>query len=203
MREHGLVVLRKKRRLPVTTDSRHGHPIAPNLLEQKFETTKPNTTWLADITYVATGEGWLYVAAIKDMATREIVGWAMDDHLRAELCERALLMAIQRRQPPKGLIHHSDRGVQYASTSYQKILKRHGLTPSMSRKGNCLDNAPMESFFGSMKSELVHHTRFATREDAKRALFWWIESFYNRRRRHSALGYRTPARAFEMISLSS
>lgn len=200
MREHSLVVLRKKRRQPVTTDSRHGHPIAPNLLEQKFETTKPNATWLADITYVATGEGWLYVAAIKDMATREIVGWAMDDHLRAELCERALLMAIQRRQPPKGLIHHSDRGVQYASTSYQKILKRHGLTSSMSRKGNCLDNAPMESFFGSMKNELVHRTRFATREDAKRALFWWIESFYNRRRRHSALGYMTPAQAFEKMT---
>ena len=127
-------------------------------------------------------------------------GWAMDDHLRAELCERALLMAIQRRQPPKGLIHHSDRGVQYASTSYQKILKRHGLTPSMSRKGNCLDNAPMESFFGSMKSELVHRTRFATREDAKRALFWWIESFYNRRRRHSALGYMTPVQAFEKMA---
>lgn len=112
MCDHSLVVSRKKRRLPVTTDSRHSHPIAPNLLEQKFEATKPKTTWLADITYVATGEGWHYVAAIKDMATREIVGWAMDDHLRAELCERALLMAIQRRQPPRGLIHHSDRGVQ-------------------------------------------------------------------------------------------
>ena len=108
MREHGLTVTRKKRRLPMTTDSRHSHPIAPNLLEQKFEAARPDTTWLADITYVATGEGWLYVAAIKDMATREIVGWAMDDHLRAELCERALLMAIQRRQPSKGLIHHSD-----------------------------------------------------------------------------------------------
>ena len=134
------------------------------------------------------------------MATREIVGWAMDDHLRAELCERALLMAIQRRQPPRGLTHHSDRGVQYASNSYQAILKRHGLAPSMSRKGNCLDNAPMESFFGSMKSELVHRTRFATREDARRALFRWIESSYNRRRRHSAIGYMTPAQAFEKMT---
>jgi transposase InsO family protein len=200
MREQGLIVPRKKRRLPVTTDSRHDHPIAPNLLGRCFEATRPDATWLADITYVATGEGWLYVAAIKDMATREIVGWAMDDHLRAELCERALLMAIQRRQPPRGLIHHTDRGVQYASTSYQAILKRHGLAPSMSRKGNCLDNAPMESFFGSMKSELVHRTRFATREDAKQALFRWIESYYNRRRRHSALGYMTPAQAFEQIT---
>ncbi len=200
MREHGLAVTRKKRRLPMTTDSRHSHPIAPNLLEQKFKATRPDTTWLADITYVTTDEGWLYVAALKDMATREIVGWAMDHHLRAELCERALLMAIQRRQPSKGLIHHSDRGVQYASSSYQKILKRHGLTPSMSRKGNCLDNAPMESFFGSMKNELVHRHRFATREDAKQALFCWIESFYNRQRRHSALGYMTPAQAFEKMT---
>jgi putative transposase len=200
MREQGLVVPRRKRRLPVTTDSRHAHPIAPNLLGQRFEATRPDETWLADITYVATGEGWLYVAAIKDMATREIVGWAMDDHLRAELCERALLMAIQRRHPPRGLTHHSDRGVQYASSSYQAILKRHGLVPSMSRKGNCLDNAPMESFFGSMKSELVHRARFATREDAKRALFRWIETYYNRQRRHSALGYMTPAQAFEQMT---
>ena len=200
MRDHGLVVKRKKRRLPVTTDSRHSHAIAPNLLEQNFVATKPDATWLADVTYVPTGEGWLYVAAIKDMATREIVGWAMDDHLRAELCERALLMAIQRRQPPRGLIHHSDRGVQYASESYQKILKRHGLTPSMSRKGNCLDNAPMESFFGSLKNELVHRTRFANRNEARRALFQWIESYYNRRRRHSALGYMTPAQAFEKMT---
>ena len=123
----------------------------------------------------------------------------MDYHLRAELCERASLMAIQRRQPPRGLIHHSDRRVQYARSSYQKISKRHGLTLSMSRKGNRLDNAPMESFSGSLKSELVHRACFDTHEDAKRPLFWWIENFYNRRRRHSALGYMTPAQAFEMM----
>ncbi len=184
-----------RRRVPRTTDSRHDHTVAPNLLERRFAAERPDAVWLADISYIPTGEGWLYLAAIKDMATREIVGWSMADHLRAGLCEQALLMALQRRQPGAGLIDHSDRGVQYASEPYQATLARHGLRCSMSRRGNCLDNAPMESFFGSLKGELVHRTSFPTREAAKCAIFEYIEVFYNRRRRHSALGFLTPAQA--------
>ncbi len=150
---------------------------------------------LIRVTYVATDEGWLYLAAVKDMATREIVGWSMADHLKSSLCEDALTMAIQHHAPPAGLIHHSDRGVQYACGSYRKILDRHGLKASMSRKGDCYDNAPMESFFGSLKTELVNQARFRTRREAKAALFEYIEIFYNRRRRHSGIGYRTPVQA--------
>ncbi len=145
--------------------------------------------------YIPTGEGFLYLAAIKDMATRQIVGWSMADHLRAGLCIDALVMALQRCQPARGLIHHSDRGVQYASGPYRDVLERHGITQSMSRRGNCLDNAPMESFFASLKKEHVHQARFRTREAAKAAVFDYIEVFYNRQRLHSALGYRTPAEA--------
>jgi putative transposase len=134
------------------------------------------------------------------MATRAIVGWSMADHLRAELVSDALLMAIRRRQPPPGLIHHSDRGVRYASEPYRATLARHGITQAMSRKGDCLDNAPMESFFGSLKNELVHRTSFPTREAARRAAFEYVEGFYNRRRRHSALGFLTPARAYEQMA---
>ncbi len=140
-------------------------------------------------------EGWLYVAAVKDMATCEIVGWSMDTSLHSVPAERALLMAIQRHRPPKGLIRHSDRGVQYASKPYRKILADHGLKASMSRKGNCLDNAPMESFFGSLKTELVHRTRFRTGEEARRTIFEYIEIWCNRQRRHSSPGYTTPGQA--------
>jgi transposase InsO family protein len=195
MKEHNISPPRRKRRAPMTTDSNHDGPIAPNLLARNFKAARPNQAWLADITYVRTDEGWLYVAAVKDMMTREIVGWAMDESLHSELCERALTMAIQRHNPPKGLIHHSDRGSQYASEAYRKILRRHGLTASMSRKGNCWDNAPMESFFGSLKSELVHRERFATRAQARRAIFDYIEVWYNRRRRHSSIGYIAPEQA--------
>jgi len=195
MKENGISPPRRRKRKPVTTDGRHNHRIAPNLLARQFKIDKPNTVWLADITYVATDEGWLYVAAVKDMATCEIVGWSMDASLHSPLAERALTMAIQRHNPPKGLIHHSDRGVQYASGPYRKILARHKLTASMSRKGDCLDNAPMESFFGSLKTELIHRTRFRTREEARRAIFEYIEVWYNRRRRHSAIGYITPEQA--------
>jgi putative transposase len=194
MREAGLGVV-TRRRAPRTTDSRHGHPVAPNLLGRRFAAERPDAVWLADISYLPTGEGWLYLAAVKDLATREIVGWSMADHLGADLACDALLMAIQRRQPPRGLLHHSDRGSQYASEPYQAILARHGLRCSMSRRGNCLDNAPMESFFGSLKTELVHRTSFATREAARRAVFEYVEAFYNRRRRHSGLGFLTPAQA--------
>src|SRR5919202_1143992 len=146
---------RLRRGVPRTPDSRHYHPVAPNLLDRPFAADRPDAVWLADLSYVPTGEGWLYLAAVRDLATREIVGWSMADHLGAELACDALLMAIRRRQPPPGLIQHSDRGVQYASRPYRAILARHGIVQSMSRKGNCLDNAPMESFFGSLKTELV------------------------------------------------
>jgi putative transposase len=200
MREMGLCARRGRRRAPRTTDSRHDLPVAPNLLDRKFAADRPDAVWLADISYIPTGEGWLYLAAIKDMATREIVGWSMADHLGAELARDALLMAIRRRQPPPGLIHHSDRGVQYASGPYRATLARHGLVQSMSRKGNCLDNAPMESFFGSLKSELVHRASFPTREAARRAIFEYVETSYNRRRRHSGLGFLTPAQAYEQMA---
>ena len=199
MREAGLTAARR-RRVPRTTDSRHDHPVAPNLLGRRFAAERPNAVWLADISYIPTGEGWLYLAAIKDLATREIVGWSMADHLRDELARDALLMAIRRRQPPPGLIHHSDRGVQYASGPYRAMLARHGIIQSMSRKGDCLDNAPMESFFGSLKTELVHRTSFSTRQAARRALFEYVEAFYNRQRRHSALGFLTPAQAYEQMA---
>jgi putative transposase len=200
MRESGLTPARRRRRVPRTTDSRHDHPVAPNLLDRKFAAERPDAVWLADISYIPTGEGWLYLAAIKDMATREVVGWSMADHLRAELACDALRMALRRRQPPAGLMHHSDRGVQYACKDYRAILARHGLVQSMSRKGDCWDNAPMESLFGSLKTELVHRTTFPTREVAKRAVFEYLEIFYNRRRRHSGLGFLTPAQAYEQMA---
>jgi putative transposase len=195
MREMGLTARRGGRRMPRTTDSRHDLPVGPNLLGRRFAAERPDAVWLADLSYLPTDEGWLYLAAIKDMATREIVGWSMADHLRAGLCVDALVMALQRHRPPEGLIHHSDRGVQYAAEPYRQVLERHGITQSMSRRGSCLDNAPMESFFASLKTEQVHHARFRTREEAKAAVFDYIEVFYNRQRLHSALGYRTPFEA--------
>jgi putative transposase len=195
MRAMGLRASRGRRRTPRTTDSRHDLPIAPNLLGRSFTAEQPEAVWLADISYIPTDEGFLYLAAIKDMATRQIVGWARADHLRAELCSDALVMALQRFQPGPGLIHHTDRGVQYASCSYRVVLERHGIQPSMSRRGKCLDNAPMESFFASLKTERVHGAQFRTRAEAKAAVFEDIEVFYNRKRLHSGLGYRTPAEA--------
>jgi putative transposase len=195
MREMGLAARRERRRAPRTTDSRHDLPVAPNLLDRHFAVERPDAVWLADISYLPTGEGWLYLAAIEDLATREIVGWSMADHLRADLCTDALVMALQRRRPGPGLVHHSDRGVQYASGPYRRVLGRHGIRQSMSRRGNCLDNAPMESFFASLKKERVHHARFRTRAEARAAVFDYIEIFYNRQRLHSVLGYRTPAEA--------
>jgi putative transposase len=195
MREMGLSACQGRRCIPQTTESRHDHPIAPNLLARNFTAERPEQMWLSDISYIPTDEGWLYLAAIKDMATREIVGWSMADHLRTGLCIDALIMALQRHDPSRGLIHHSDRGVQYASEPYRAVLQRHGIVQSMSRRGNCLDNAPMESVFGSLKVEQVHHCRFRTREAAKAAVFDYVEVFYNRQRLHSGLGYRTPAEA--------
>src|ERR1700747_3287246 len=155
----------------------------------------PNQVWLADITCVPTGEGWLYLAAVLDLCTRKIIGWAMRDHMRVELTTAALMMPIQRQKPPPGLIHHSDSGSQYAAGDYRKVIDAAGMIQSMSRKGNCWDNAPMESCFGTLKIELVHHTNYLTREEAKRDLFAYIEGYYNRQRLHSALGYITPEQA--------
>jgi putative transposase len=194
-REMGLAARRGRRRTPRTTDSRHDHPVAPNLLGRRFAAERPDTVWLADISYLPTGEGWLYLAAIEDLATRQIVGWSMADHLRAGLCVDALVMALQRCRPGPGLILHSDRGVQYAAEPYRQVLERHGIEQSMSRRGNCLDNAPMESFFASLKAEHVHQARFRTRAEARAAVFDYVEVFYNRQRLHSAVGYRTPAEA--------
>ena len=204
MKENDIHRKKRKKRVPVTTDSRHEFRIAPNLLKRNFSACAPDRIWLADITYVPTDEGWLYLAAIKDMATREIVGWSMDDHLKSTLCESALRMAILYRNPPPGLIHHSDRGVQYACNDYRNMLKARRINPSMSRKGDCYDNAPMESFFGSLKTECVHRTRFATRKEAKAALFDYIEVFYNRQRLHSGVGYKTPVQAYaEMKAMAA
>lgn len=184
-----------------TTDSAHDYPVAPNRLNQDFTASRPNEKWLADITYIPTDEGWLYLAAVLDLHSRRIVGWAMSDSLHRQLVIDALLMAIQTRQPPPGLLHHSDRGSQYASDEYQALLTKFGMTASMSRTGNCYDNAPMESFFGSLKTESVHHRHYATRAAARTDIFEYIELFYHRFRRHSALGYKCPI-AFEQLALS-
>jgi putative transposase len=192
MRRHGIRAIMARPRRVRTTDSRHNLPIAPNLLERNFIAAAPNRIWLADITYIETDQGWLYLAAVMDLYSRRIVGWAMEDHLRADLPLAALRMAISAQRPGAGLIHHSDRGVQYASADYRKLMRSAGLHASMSRKADCYDNAPMESFFHTLKTELVHHRQYATRQEAKRDIFAYIEGFYNRTRRHSAIGYISP-----------
>jgi putative transposase len=179
-----------------TTDANHEHPIAPNLLDRQFDAPRPGTKWCCDITYVPTDEGFLYLAAVIDLCSRKIVGWSMADHLRAELPLEALRMAIDRTHPGQGLLHHSDRGVQYACDAYQQLLAEHRITASMSRTGNCYDNAVMESFWGTFKIELVYQENYATHEQARASIFEYIEVFYNRRRRHSAIGYKSPE-AFE------
>jgi putative transposase len=192
MRHHGIRAIMAKPRRCRTTDSGHGFPIAPNLLDRKFSTAARNQVWLADITYIDTDQGWLYLAAVLDMYSRRIVGWAMADHLRAELPSAALRMAIRQQRPEPGLIHHSDRGVQYASAEYRQIMHTAGFRASMSRRADCYDNAPMESFFHTLKTELVHHRQYATQHEAERDIFAYIEGFYNHTRRHSAIGYITP-----------
>lgn len=183
---------RTRRRSVRTTDSNHPNPVAPNILERDFSPEQPNSTWATDITYVWTGEGWLYLAVVLDLFSRMVVGWSMSEHIDTPLVLGALEMALEGRQPPKGLIHHSDRGSQYASAEYQQALASRGLQCSMSRKGNCWDNAVVESFFSSLKLELVYLTDFTTRHQARSALFEYIEVFYNRHRRHSSLGYLSP-----------
>ena len=192
MRQAGLRA-KTVRKWRATTQSQHRFPVAENTLDRQFTVASPNRVWAGDITYVWTTEGWLYLAVILDLYSRAVIGWAMGQRLTGELAEDALRMALTTRQPQAGLLHHSDRGSQYAATRYQHLLTTHGITPSMSRKGNCWDNACVESFFGTLKRELVHHRRYVTREEATQDIFEYIEVFYNRKRRHSTLGYDSPA----------
>ena len=191
MRVQGLRALQKKRFRVVTTDSDHDYPIAPNRLSET-QVTKSNQVWCTDITYVQTDEGTLYLAAVLDLHSRKIVGWAMEDHMESSLPLAALNMALKQRRPQPGLLHHSDRGVQYASGHYRHALKSSGMEASMSRKANCYDNASMESFWGTLKNELVYRRRYRTRDEARRSIFIWIETYYNRVRLHSSLGYKSP-----------
>jgi transposase InsO family protein len=192
MHRLGLSHRPKRRWRPMSlTDSNHDLPVAPNRLRD-LKVTQRDAVWVADITYVPTDEGWLYVAGVVDRCTRRCIGWAFDDTLATTLPLAALEMALTQRQPPAGLVHHSDRGVQYASAAYRTRLAAAGVIPSMSRKGNCYDNALMESFWSRLKCDLVHRMHFATRAEARAAIFDWIEVFYNRTRFHSALGYKSP-----------
>lgn len=192
MKERGIFGKGKKKFKPRTTDSNHHLPIAPNLLNQHFECTKPDKIYTSDITYIPTLEGWLYLAVVMDLFSRKIIGWAMDEQMPRHLVMNALRMAYWRRKPTTEVIHHSDRGSQYASHDFQVLLKSYGMICSMSGKGNCYDNAVTESFFHSLKVELIHEAKFKTREEAKTAIFEYIEIFYNRERIHSTLGYCTP-----------
>jgi putative transposase len=192
MRQQGLRC-KTRRRFRATTNSNHNLPVAPNRLDRQFQVAEPDRVYVGDITYVATSEGWLYLAVFLDLYSRQVVGWAMSAWMTADLVIDALQMARWRRRPGKGLLVHSDRGSQYASGRFQALLKDQGCVCSMSRKGNCWDNAPAESFFHTLKTELIHHRRFETREQAKQEIFEYIEVFYNRQRKHSTLGYRTPA----------
>ena len=195
MRRAGLAA-RRRRLFRTTTDSTHGRPVARNILNRDFTAATPNRCWVTDISFIATGEGWLYVAAILDLFSRRVVGWALSERLTTPLALEALDMAVTRRRPPLGLLHHSDQGGQYASADYRKVIAEHGMTMSMSRRANCWDNAVAESFFATLKVELLQDTAWPTRTHARRAIVEYIELFYNAQRRHSALGYLSPA-AFE------
>ena len=195
LRKRGLFS-RTQRRFVVTTDSNHTMPVAENALDRDFTAAAPNEKWAADITYLATCEGWLYVAVVMDLFSRRIVGWSMSESLEAKLVLDALAMALEHRQPSDGLLHHSDRGSQYASDAFQTLLGKHQIVCSMSRKGNCRDNAAVESFFGKLKAEWTRNKHYVTRKDAESDVFKYIEFFYNRKRKHAALGYLTPV-AFE------
>jgi putative transposase len=186
------VVVRHRKRCPVTTDSRHGYAVAPNLLARQFHVAQSDTVWAGDITYLWTAEGWLYVAAVLDLHSRKVVGWAMSSRIDAVLVQEALRMALGRRGPAPGLIHHSDRGSQYACGAYQELLEAHGIRCSMSRKGDCLDNAVVERFFGSLKGERTALCHYATRQEARDDVIDYIEMFYNSTRLHSSLGYVSP-----------
>ena len=181
-----------KRKFRTTTDSRHGHPVAPNLVSQNFWASAPNQVWVSDITYIWTDEGWLYLASTMDLFSRLVVGWSMSATMPASLVQNALEMALDRRDPRPGMLHHSDRGVQYAAHAFQGLLERNGILCSMSGKGNCYDNAVKESFFHTLKTELCNHEHYRTRQEAKASIFEYIEVFYNRQRLHSTIGYLSP-----------
>lgn len=191
MREAGLAC-KTRRKFKATTNSKHHLPVADNTLDRQFTVSKPNQVYAGDITYLHTQEGGLYLAVVIDLFSRQVVGWSMNKHMRATLVNDALLMAIWKRKPDKGLLWHSDRGSQYASDSHRKLLKRFGIRQSMSRKGNCWDNSVSESFFHTLKTELTYHQTYVSREEAKQSIFEYIEVFYNRERLHSANGYKSP-----------
>lgn len=191
MKELNLIPKAKKK-FKATTNSNHGLPVEPNHLDRKFFAIRPNVAWVGDITYVWTDEGWLYLATVIDLYSRKVKGWAMSERMTADLAVAALEMALQGVTSTVGLLFHSDRGVQYASNAFKKVIKKHNMVQSMSRKGSCWDNAVAESFFGKLKQELIYHCRFKTREEAKSAIFEFIEVFYNRFRLHSTLNYQTP-----------
>ena len=194
MREAGIAA-KTRRKFRQTTDSNHGLPVAENILDRDFDPDEPNTSWVADVTYIPTREGWLYLAVVEDLFSRRVVGWSMGATMTSRLVVDALEMALARRLKgslSSGLVAHSDRGSQYASEHYQRRLREERITCSMSRRGNCWDNAAMESFFASLKKELVHDEDYATRDQAKASIFEYIEAFYNRVRRHSSLGYVAP-----------
>ena len=180
MRSSGLRGKAKRKFVPRTTDSAHDRPIAPNVLDRQFNASAPNRKWAGDITYIPTDEGWLYLAGVIDLHSRRIVGWSMADHMQTDLVADALTMALARRQPVAGLLHHSDRGVQYASDAYQSLLQKSGIEVSMSGRGDCWDNAMMESFWATLKTELVYHEHYTTRQQARQSIFEYIEVFYNR-----------------------
>jgi transposase InsO family protein len=191
MHEAGLAAI-QRRKFKATTNSKHNWPVAPNLLERHFSVDEPNKIWVTDITYIWTWEGWLYLSFVLDLYSRGVVGLAMSNRITDNLTQSALNQAIGRRNPVAGLIHHSDRGSQYASGDYQALLKKHAITPSMSRKGDCWDNAVAESFLHTLKVEKINRYRFKTRDEAKREIFRYIEMYYNRKRTHSSLGYLSP-----------
>lgn len=195
MRQNAISVVRTHKH-KVTTDSNHKFNIAPNLLNRNFSADQPNQKWVVDISYIWTREGWLYLAVVLDLYSRRVIGWAVSNRMKRDLAIRALEMAVALRKPPKGCIHHSDRGSQYCSHDYQKLLRKHGFKDSMSGKGNCYDNAAMETFFKTIKAELIWRHSWQTRRDAEIAIFEYINGFYNPRRRHSALGWKSPL-AFE------
>ena len=192
----------QRRKFKATTNSKHNWPIAPNLLERNFSASEPNKIWVTDITYVWTWEGWLYLSIVLDLYSRGIVGLAMSNRITDDLTQNALNQAVGRRNPQAGLIHHSDRGSQYASGDYQALLKKNEIIPSMSRKGDCWDNAVAESFFHTLKVEKINRFRFKTRDEAKREIFKYIETYYNRKRMHSSLGYKSPF-DYEKVSFPS
>jgi len=183
---------KQKKKFKATTDSKHTLPVAENVLGQRFKVSRPNAVWVSDITYVPTDEGWLYLAGHKDLFTGEIVGYAMGERLKKSLVSQSLVRAVAAKRPAKGLIHHSDRGSQYCSYEYKNILDQFGLKASMSRKGNCFDDAPMESFWGTLKQELIHHRRYRSRQEAIHDITEYIEVFYNRQRRQARLGFLSP-----------